>query len=67
VVDGVNGLMAAYVQFARRWRYLRTAQAIHQALVSGYRPALLLAAAFALLGALIAGIGVGERAPDERQ
>jgi EmrB/QacA subfamily drug resistance transporter len=34
------------------------AQAVNQALVSGFRPALLLAAAFALLGTLIALIGI---------
>jgi len=38
-------------------------QAISQALVSGFRPALLLASTFAFLGALIALIGIKERVP----
>ncbi|MBO0790503.1 MAG: MFS transporter [Ktedonobacteraceae bacterium] len=41
------------------------AEAINQALVSGFRPALLLAAVFALLGTLIALVGVkGHTRPD---
>lgn len=41
------------------------AQAISQALVSGFRPALLLAAAFALLGMLIALGGIKGRTPKQ--
>jgi hypothetical protein len=39
------------------------AQAVNQALVSGFRPALLLAAAFAFLGMLIALVGLKGRTP----
>ncbi|MBA2679928.1 MAG: hypothetical protein H0U76_16215 [Ktedonobacteraceae bacterium] len=43
------------------------AQAIHQALVSGFRAALLLAAAFALLGTLIALVGIKGHTPRQAE
>jgi EmrB/QacA subfamily drug resistance transporter len=43
----------------------RTAEASNQALVTGFQPALLLAAAFALLGMLIALVGIKGRIPKQ--